>query len=204
MKHSFAAASVLACAMSLASWSGTAASQAMAPVSDTTPPAASPGQASEQTSITPATSQYIEKAAQGDLFEIQSSELALKQAEQPEVRDFAERMAKDHAISGETLKAALEGAQIQMRIPTRLDQAHEAKLSDMRKLRGRDFDQAYMAAQITAHQEALQQHKSYVEMGDNPVLRNMAANMAVIIEEHLDHAQSVVHGPPQTSSTAPR
>jgi putative membrane protein len=147
------------------------------------------------------TSSYVEKSAQGDLFELHSSELALKQAESADVKAFAQRMINDHTASSQALKAGIQSANLDVKVPDKLDKAHEAKVNNLRKATGRDFDRLYMRDQLGAHKQALQIHKNYAEKGDNPVLKKTAANAAVIIEHHLAEAQEIAKGVPQTSST---
>lgn len=150
-----------------------------------------------------ATADYVEKAAIGNLFEIQSSALALKQADSSAVKTFAQQMITDHTNAGKALEAGVTSASQQAnQIPTKLDKAHEAKLNDLRKATGRDFDAAYLKAQSAGHQEALKLHRDYAQKGDNAVLKKTAANAADITEHHLQELQKITQAaPPQTSST---
>lgn len=150
-----------------------------------------------------ATADYVEKAAVGNLFEIQSSALALKQADSSAVKTFAQQMITDHTNAGKALEAGVTSASQQAtQIPNKLDKAHEAKLNDLRKMTGRDFDAAYLKAQLIGHQEALKLHRDYAQKGDNSVLKKTAANAADITEHHLQTLQKITQAaPPQTSST---
>lgn len=193
------ATSVLVCAMSVAFWHATATAQSTSPQ----PTDRSASQAQQKANqASKATADYVQKSAIGDLFEVQSSDLALKQADSTDVKAFAQRMIKDHTTSTQALKAGIQSADLEIKVPDQLDKAHDTKLSDLRKMKGKDFDAAYMREQVAAHKEALQLHKTYAEKGDNPVLKKTAANTATIVEHHLQEAQEIVKGaPPQSSST---
>ena len=47
-------------------------------------------------------------AASSDMFEIESSQLALEEASGEEMRAFAEQMAEDYTAAGEKMKAAAQ------------------------------------------------------------------------------------------------
>jgi putative membrane protein len=180
----------------------TASAQNATTVPERGAPAASTTASQAKAKASRDTANYVEKAAVGDLFEIQSSELAARQAQNAEVKTFAQRMISDHTTSSQALKAGIQSANLDVKVPDKLDKAHQAKLDNLRKAQGKDFDQAYMREQLNAHREALKLHKAYAEKGDNPVLKKTAANTAVIVEHHLAAAQELAKtGAPQSSST---
>src|SRR4051812_16336770 len=51
---------------------------------------------------------FVNQAANSDMFEIQSSQLAVK-AQDGKVHDFAQRMINDHTQASEKLRAAAKG-----------------------------------------------------------------------------------------------
>lgn len=202
MKPMTAVAGALACALSVSLWNIAASAQTVnPPTTERNAPAATSKSPQAKTKASKETAQYVEKAAMGDLFEIQSSELALKQAESPDVKAFAQRMIKDHTASSEALKAGIQSANLDVNVPDKLDKAHQSKIDDLRKVKGKEFDQAYMREQVSAHKEALQLHKTYAEKGDNPVLKKTAANTTTVVEHHLAEAEQIAKGVPQSSST---
>lgn len=184
---------------------GLLALSATAAAAQSANPAPKDGMTTQQKPIqtSRATADYVEKAAIGNLFEIQSSALALKQADSSTVKTFAQQMITDHTNAGKALEAGVTSASQQAtQIPNKLDKAHEAKLNDLRKMTGREFDAAYLKAQLAGHQEALKLHRDYAQKGDNAVLKKTAANAADITEHHLQALQKITQAsPPQTSST---
>jgi putative membrane protein len=201
MKRMSAVTGAVACALSLSLWSIAASAQTTSPAPAQRNAPGATSNAPQATKVSKETTDYVDKAAQGDLFEIQSSELALKQADNTDVKAFAQRMIKDHTASSQALKAGIQSAKIDVKVPDKLDKAHETKLSSLTKVKGKDFDQAYMREQVAAHKEALQLHKNYAEKGDNPVLKNTAANTATVVEHHLAEAEEIAKGTAQSSST---
>jgi putative membrane protein len=53
---------------------------------------------------------YVAKAAASDLFEIQSSQIALQKAQNPNVRQFAQMLITHHTGTTQTLTAAARAA----------------------------------------------------------------------------------------------
>lgn len=200
MKRISAVTGALACALSVSVWS-IASAQTMNPAPAERNPSAASSAPQAKAKASKDTTNYVQKAAQGDLFEIQSSQLALQQAQSPDTKTFAQRMITDHTTSSEALKAGIQSAGLDVKAPDKLDKAHETKINNLRKANGKDFDQAYMREQLAAHKEALQLHKNYASKGDNPALKNTAANTATVVEHHLAMAQDLAKGTPQTSST---
>ncbi|ASN80354.1 DUF4142 domain-containing protein [Deinococcus ficus] len=105
---------------------------------------------------TPSDLCFAQQAASGDLFEIQSSQLALTRAASPDVRAYAQQLIADHTAASQRLKALASGLQVPL--PTAPQRPHAALLTQLGTLQGAAFDQAYMAAQLTAHEQAVNLH----------------------------------------------
>jgi putative membrane protein len=162
-------------------------------------PAILPG-ASAQTATTAPSSQmmtapmFVQMMAMGDMFEIQSSQAALKNSKDAEVRKFAQMMIDDHTKMSAELKAAVQAGNVSAQMPTSLAGEKAQMLQQMSGMSGAQFDQMYWKAQVQAHQEALQLAQSYAKSGDNAALRQHAQKGAPIIEQHLKMAQKMMGG----------
>src|SRR5689334_24900305 len=55
---------------------------------------------------------YVTKAAIGDMFELQSSKLALQKAGDAKVKRFASQMVKDHTASSRKLKSIIKAGEL--------------------------------------------------------------------------------------------
>ncbi len=115
---------------------------------------------------TPSDECFAQQAASGDLFEIQSSQLALTRAASPDVRAYAQQLIADHTAASQRLKAL--ASRLQVPLPAAPQGPHAALLGT---LQGAAFDQAYMAAQLTAHEQAVNLFTAYSRAGHQPQLR---------------------------------
>jgi putative membrane protein len=133
---------------------------------------------------------YVESAASGDLFEIESSRLALSRSQNPQVRNFAQMLIDHHTrLTNETAAAArADGLNPP---PPRLLPQHQAALQRLQSAPMNGFESAFKAEQITAHQEALNLHSSYAQDGDRPALRASASRAVPVVQSHLDQAQTL-------------
>lgn len=133
---------------------------------------------------------YLTAAASGDQFEIQSSQLALQTSQNPEVRAFAQMMVADHTATSAEL-ARLASANRMAAPPKVLASHHAQMLADLRAATPGGFDAAYLRHQVSAHQEALNLHRTFAQGGQSAPLRTFAAATAPKVEAHLQRAQSM-------------
>ncbi|HEY7383954.1 MAG TPA: DUF4142 domain-containing protein [Beijerinckiaceae bacterium] len=168
------------------------ASTALVPaasLAQTTPPATPTAQPRSTQSGVQATSatEFVNKAAVSNMFEIQSSQLALEKTQQDQVRQFAQRMVKDHTGAGERLKSAAQG----QTVPTSLDQQHTQMLETLRSASGAGFDRNYVQMQVTAHREAVDLFDKYAQNGDDQQLKQFAGQTLPSLREHLQSIEQI-------------
>jgi putative membrane protein len=135
---------------------------------------------------TPTAQQFAETAALSDMYEIESSRLALDKGESAQTREFAQMMITDHTRSSENLKAAIEASGQSLALPGEIDAAHEAQIDVLRSLSGADFDREYLSQQMAAHRQALDLLKAYGGNGDTAELRQFAQATIPVIQKHHD------------------
>lgn len=129
---------------------------------------------------------FVKSAAVADLFEIKSSWVALERASSDEVRDLARRMLAEHTESSTKLEGILP-EELKAAVPADLDRRREMMLRHLRESRPENFDRTYLDQQRIAHQEAVMLMHHFRDNGDNPDLRDFAAEVSPIIESHLEH-----------------
>jgi len=157
------------------------------PVFAQTPPPPPPAEA--KTSAMP----YVAAAGTSDLYEINSSQVALAKTQNPAVRKFATMLIKHHQeTTAATLKAAAK-AGLTPPAPV-LDPGATASIAELQNASAADFDRLYIGQQIPAHQAALDLHTSYAARGDQSPLRMSAKAAVPIIKQHLAAATKLQTG----------
>ncbi|MFM9858789.1 DUF4142 domain-containing protein [Pseudoxanthobacter sp. M-2] len=129
--------------------------------------------------------QFVAAAVPSNLFEIQSSELALQRASTANVQQFAQQMITDHTAAGERLQALLAQNATVEAPPMSLDPPHEAMLTQLTNATAENFDTTYINLQLQAHEEAVSLFSAYATSGDDPVLRLFAAETLPVLRHHL-------------------
>jgi putative membrane protein len=137
---------------------------------------------------------FVNKAAAGDMFEIQSSQLALTRSTNKDVRDFAQMMVDAHTGTSTALKGAIADSGQTLTLPTMLPMDMQDKLDSLGKASDADFDRAYLDAQIDAHQSALNLLTRYASDGDIPALKAFAGETAPKVQDHLTKAKALRDG----------
>jgi predicted outer membrane protein len=90
----------------------------------------------------PTAQDFVNKVAISDMFEIQSSQLAIAKQADADTKPFAEKMVQDHQKTSSELKALVEGSMVKLTLPASLVSEHErtfAWISRNRRL-ARDFE----------------------------------------------------------------
>ncbi|MGE3539660.1 MAG: DUF4142 domain-containing protein [Candidatus Tectimicrobiota bacterium] len=147
-----------------------------------------------------AVAEFVNKAASSNLFEVQSSQLALHKSQNNRVRDFAQRMVQDHTAIGNQLKAAAQG----QNVPTNLNQQHSSLLQQLQGASEGDFNRLYVQHQLTGHAETITLFEPWAQHGDHPQLKQFAQQTLPTLREHLQMAQQLRGAlPPDQAAQAP-
>lgn len=126
---------------------------------------------------------FVAMAASSDMFEIESSRMALQRSQDPMVRMHAEMMIRDHTNMSAQLRAAAQQAGVAM--PMTMMPMHAKMLNDLS--RSGNFNMMYKRQQVLSHEMALRLHDNYARNGDMAPLRGVAAAAVPVVRMHLDH-----------------
>ena len=137
--------------------------------------------------------------AASDMFEIESSRLALEKAQSADVKKFAQMMVDGHTQTSAKLKALTAGQTPAMMLPAKLPNDKQAIVTRLRATPADGFDAAYMQEQVAAHQATLSMLQGFVASGDHAALKQLSSEMIPIVTSHLEMARKMQGG---TQSTA--
>lgn len=154
------------------------------------PMAAEPPMAADETGMPTRAPAYMAMAASSDMFEIESSRLAMQMSRSPLVRQFAQRMIADHTRMSQDMISMAQNMGLPMP-PMQMMPRHAEMMQRLASATPVDFDMAYRREQIMAHEEALMLHRTFADRGDNASLRAMAGRAVPMVEMHLGQAQGL-------------
>jgi putative membrane protein len=140
----------------------------------------------------PSAEKFVNKASEANLFEIQSSKLALNKSQNADIKQFAQNMIDDHTDAGNKLKAAVTSGNIdQSQVATSLNSSHQKIMNKLANASGDDFDKQYVSAQMDAHKDAVKLFTKYSKNGDNASLKDFAAQTLPVLQTHLTHIKTI-------------
>lgn len=155
---------------------------------------AQPDAAGTTGAVAPAAQDFAQMAAMSDMFEIESSNIALKKVKSGPVREFAQMMIADHTNSSEALKNAVQQSGKSLTMPASLDATRQSQIAVLNRLDGQDFEREYMNQQMAAHRQALDLLKAYAANGDTAELRQFAQSTIPAVQKHHDWLETNASG----------
>lgn len=129
--------------------------------------------------------QFLEKATQGALLEINNARMALNQTKDESIHKFANQMITDHrnaldqlakSVNKETFDKASQIPQVSNALAQQRDEA---------------FNNMYKQQAIKSHKETITLYENYIRTSNNPQLKAWAEKNLPVVRMHLDHAEKL-------------
>ncbi|MEP9352652.1 DUF4142 domain-containing protein [Xanthobacter sp. KR7-65] len=139
----------------------------------------------------PSTNAFIAAAATGDLFEIETSKLAMERVGDPATKTFARKLVQEHTASTDELKTLVRAATLEVSLPTTLEGEPARKLEQLRGLSGPAFATAYAQMQEEALKQTVTLFESYATSGELPVLKDWAGRSLPALRQNMRTADSL-------------
>jgi len=102
------------------------------------------------------------------LAEVQLGQLAEQKATSPQVKEFAQRMVKDHTQANQELMQL--GKSENLTLPTQVDTTQKSEMDRLSKMSGNAFDAAYMQPMVRDHQKTMADFQKQAQSGSDPAL----------------------------------
>jgi putative membrane protein len=141
--------------------------------------------ANAATTVSTADRGFILAAAQGGMTEVKLGELDAQKGTRDDVKAFGQMMAKDHTAINDDLKAL--AAQKGVTLPDGLDAKHQGTVDKMVALTGSEFDDAYIAAMIKAHQQDTEAFKAESAATQDADIKSFVDKSIPFVDGHLKH-----------------
>jgi putative membrane protein len=150
---------------------------------------ASGNSASSTGKLAPADKQFIKKAAQGGLAEVQLGQLATEKADSPDVKQFGQKMVDDHSKANDQLKQVASNKGVT--VPDKLSAKDAATKARLEKLSGKAFDRAYMRDMVTDHTKDVSEFRTEAKTAKDPDVKSFASQTLPTLQDHLKQAKSI-------------
>lgn len=127
--------------------------------------------------------------------DIDAGKLATKQASDPEVKAFAEQMVTDHSAVNKQAAELVKKLNVtpeENELSKSLKEDGEKTREKLRKLKGEEFDRAYIDNEVKYHKAVLETiDKTLLPNAQNAELKALITKVRPVIETHLEHAQKL-------------
>lgn len=138
---------------------------------------------------------FFEEASAMGVAEIETSQKALQQSDNAEVKAFAERMIKDHAEANEKMAEMAANKDLEISEKAKLMDRARAWILEARD--GESFDAAYANNQVAAHERTIELFERATRSDDAEVAA-FAEETLPKLKEHLEEARKLVQSTPDT------
>jgi putative membrane protein len=126
---------------------------------------------------------FIKKAADGGMTEVELGQIAAKNAQQQEVKDFGNQMVKDHGKANNDLKAV--AGKLKVPVPEKVSAKHQAKIDKMAKMTGAAFDQAYVQDMVKDHELDIAEFEAADKEVKDADLKKFIEKTVPVMKHHL-------------------
>ena len=131
--------------------------------------------------------QLVDRLAAGNLFEARMGQGAQKEATNPSVKEFAQRMAVDHtSMQKQWLAVASKNG---LKFNAHLTPQQVATTQQLARVPAAEFDRAYMSLMVQDHRDNVNAYQNERRVAHSPEVRALLDRDLVTIQNHLTIAQ---------------
>lgn len=132
---------------------------------------------------------FVNQAASAGLFEVKSAKLAASKIDDPQIKQFATQMEKDHAKANDELKDIAKKKNLT--VPSDLQGQDQQMYSQLQNQSGQQLSQLYVQDQVKAHQKTVDLFQRASSQLQDPDLKQFATKQLQILKQHQQHIQSL-------------
>src|SRR6266550_1097470 len=137
----------------------------------------------EGTKATAKEKAFILKAANGGMAEVEMGKLAADKGGSDAVKDFGNRMVKDHSKANDQLKDV--AAKLGVTVPNK----GHAMIDKMSAMSGATFDKAYVKEMVNDHRKDIAEFETAGKEVKNADLKKFIDDTVPVMKDHLDTIQ---------------
>jgi putative membrane protein len=137
--------------------------------------------------VSPAEQDFLMKAAEADLTEIDMARLALQKSTDKDVRDYANMIQSDHTSALEDLTDLMKEKYVSL--PRTVPPDVKKDMDMMQTLSGPEFDREFMNQMVADHDKAIEMYHDRAAIAPDKDVKKYAEDLQPKLEMHLEKAQ---------------
>jgi putative membrane protein len=131
-------------------------------------------------------------AASSSLAQIEAARFALKAARSDDVRDYAQRVMREHTHAGEQLRRIVVPRGL--KLPSAPTGRHADMVTKLSGVAARDLEEAFLQRfGLDAHKEAIALFERHAAEGRSPEVQRHAQDMLPVLRELMAAAHKLIH-----------
>jgi putative membrane protein len=134
-------------------------------------------------------SDFLKKAAEGGMAEVELGKLALQKASSPDVKEFADMMIRDHTKANRELTAL--AASKGLKLPAGKGLGEDVSAAHLKMLSGKSFDDAYVKNMVEDHKEDVADFQKESESAQDTDVRKFAGKTLPTLKTHLSKIEKI-------------
>ena len=135
-------------------------------------------------------SQFVTKAAQGNLAEVALGKLATEKGQSDDVKKFGQKMVDDHSKAQQDLEGV--ASKNNWNIPKDVSAEQKAEQQRLEKLSGAAFDRAYVQMMVKDHTKDVAEFKrEAASTSANSDLKDFATRTYPTLADHLTQIKAI-------------
>jgi putative membrane protein len=146
-------------------------------------------QTSPRTPFSAQDSTFVMKAAMGGMMEVEAGNVAQQNGANDRVKGFGTMMVNDHSKANSELMALAGGRGVTL--PNALPADMQKHMEEMRKMKGKAFDNHYMSMMVKDHGEDISLFEKQANSGTDPELKAWAQKTLPVLQMHRDSATAI-------------
>ena len=133
--------------------------------------------------------EFIVKAANGGMAEVQAGEIAQKKATVDDVKAFADKMVEDHKKVNAQLKSLAE--KLDITLPSAIDGPAQGDIDKLNNTKSVDFNKTYMDMMVNDHDSDVDLFKKAAENTKNGAIHDFAVEVLPTLQSHQQMAKKL-------------
>lgn len=128
--------------------------------------------------------------------EVDAAKLAMKNAKSNDVKNFAKHMQAEHSKNTQQAMSIAKKNKVTPAVDVaaadQMQKDAQAKMDDLKKQKGADFDRAYMDSMVEMHQQVLNDlNNTLIPAAQNPQLKSFLETTKTHVQDHLAKAEKI-------------
>jgi putative membrane protein len=137
--------------------------------------------------VSPAEQDFLMKAAEGDLSEIDMARLAIQKSGNKDVRDYANMIQSDHTNALEDLTDLMKDKYVSL--PRTIPDDVKKDMEIMQTLSGPEFDREFINRMVADHGKAIEMFHDRASIAQDKDVKKYAEDLQPKLEMHLEKGQ---------------